>query len=65
MFFCVDGWAWRKGVTYGSIIIDYINGWPIDLLGDMETERFREWIERHEKVDTVSRDRSTDYISHL
>ena len=65
MFFCVDGWAWRKGVTYGSIIIDYTNGWPIDLLGDRGTESFREWIERHEKVHTVSRDRSTDYISHL
>ena len=43
----VDDWAWRKGVTYGSIIIDYTNGWPIDLLGDRETESFREWMERH------------------
>ena len=61
----VDDWAWRKRVTYGSIIIDYTNGWPIDLLGDRGAESFREWIERHEKVHTVSRDRSTDYISHL
>ena len=30
----VDDWAWLKGVTYGSIIIDLENGWPIDLLGD-------------------------------
>ena len=61
----VDDWAWRKGVTYGSIIIDYTNGWPIDLLGDRGTESFREWIERHEKVHTVSRDRSTDYSSAI
>ena len=61
----VDDWAWRKGVTYGSIIIDYTNGWPIDLLGDRETESFREWMERHEKVHTVSRDRSTDYSSAI
>lgn len=61
----VDDWAWRKGITYGSIIIDYTNGWPIDLLGDRETESFREWMGQHEKVHTVSRDRSTDYSSAI
>ena len=61
----VDDWAWRKGVTYGSIIIDYANGWPIDLLGDRDTESFREWMEQHKKVHTVSRDRSTDYSSAI
>ena len=61
----VDDWAWRKGVTYGSIIIDYANGWPIDLLGDRETESFRQWMEKHDKVQTVSRDRSTDYSSAI
>jgi hypothetical protein len=61
----VDDWAWRKGVTYGSIIIDYTNGWPIDLLGDREAESFREWMEQHENVHIVSRDRSTDYSSAI
>lgn len=61
----VDDWAWRKGVAYGSIIIDYANGWPIDLLGDRETESFRQWMEEHKKVHTVSRDRSTDYSSAI
>ena len=61
----VDDWAWRKGVAYGSIIIDYTNGWPIDLLGDRETESFRLWMEEHKKVHTVSRDRSTDYSSAI
>lgn len=61
----VDDWAWRKGVTYGSIIINYENGWPIDLLGDRDTESFRQWMEEHEKVSVVSRDRSTDYSSAI
>ena len=61
----VDDWAWRKGVTYGSIIIDYANGWPIDLLGDRDTEGFRQWMVEHKKVHTVSRDRSTDYSSAI
>lgn len=59
----VDDWAWLKGVTYGSIIIDLENGWPIDLLGDRETESFRKWMEQHGDVRLVSRDRSTDYSS--
>ena len=41
----VDDWAGRKGTTYGSIIIDPVNGWPIDLLGDRETDSFRNWME--------------------
>lgn len=61
----VDDWAWRKGVTYGSIIIDYENGWPIDLLGDRDTDSFRQWMEEHEAVSIVSRDRSTDYSSAI
>ena len=61
----VDDWAWRKGVTYGSIIIDYENGWPIDLLGDRNTDSFRQWMEEHEAVRVVSRDRSTDYSSAI
>jgi len=59
----VDDWAWQKGVTYGSIIIDLENGWVIDLLGDRETESFRMWMEQHQEVRLVSRDRSTDYSS--
>lgn len=61
----VDDWAWRKGVTYGSIIIDYENGWPIDLLGDRDTDSFRQWMDEHEAVRVVSRDRSTDYSSAI
>lgn len=61
----VDDWAWRKGITYGSILIDYANGRPIDLLGDRNTESFHGWLERHEKVRMVSRDRSTDYSSAI
>ena len=61
----VDDWAWRKGVTYGSIIIDLENGWPIDLLGDRETDSFHSWMEEHEQVCLVSRDRSTDYSSAI
>ena len=61
----VDDWAWRKGVTCGSIIIDLENGLPIDLLGDRGTDSFRSWMEEHGQVCLVSRDRSTDYSSAI
>ena len=61
----VDDWAWRKGVTYGSIVIDLKEGRPIDLLGDRETDSFREWMQAHGQVELVSRDRSTDYSSAI
>ena len=61
----VDDWAWRKGVTYGSIVIDLKEGRPIDLLGDRETDSFREWMQCHGQVELVSRDRSTDYSSAI
>ena len=61
----VDDWAWRKGVRYGSIIIDYERGHPIDLIGDRGADSFEKWIEEHKKVGVVSRDRSTDYSSAI
>ena len=32
----VDDWAFRKGVTYGSIIVSLDTGEVIDLLGDRD-----------------------------
>ncbi|MCF0178293.1 MAG: ISL3 family transposase [Bacteroidales bacterium] len=61
----VDDWAMRKGATYGSIIVSMESGHPIDILGDREQSSFREWIEKHGKVEIVSRDRSTDYSAAI
>ena len=57
----VDDWAWRKGVSYGSIVIDLLNKYPVDLLGDREAKSFLEWMEEHPCVNVVSRDRATGY----
>lgn len=61
----VDDWAYRKGVTYGSIIVNMESGEVIDLLGDRDVESFHYWLEQHQKVKLVSRDRSTDYSAAI
>ena len=61
----VDDWAYRKGVTYGSIIVSMETGEVIDLLGDREAESFQKWLDMHREVKLVSRDRSTDYSAAI
>lgn len=61
----VDDWAFRKGVTYGSIIVSLDTGEVIDLLGGRDVESFRGWLDSHTQVRVVSRDRSTDYSAAI
>nr|AIF26286.1 putative hypothetical protein [uncultured bacterium Lq_025_E06] len=61
----VDDWAFRKGVTYGSIIVSLETGSVIDLLGDRDVSSFQTWLDGHSQVAIVSRDRSTDYTAAI
>jgi len=61
----VDDWAFRKGVTYGSIIVSLDTSKVIDLLGDRNSDSFRTWLDNHTGVSVVSRDRSTDYTAAI
>ncbi len=36
----VDEWAWRKGQSYGTILVDLEQHIPIDLLEDASAESF-------------------------
>jgi len=61
----VDDWAYRKGVSYGSIIVNLEKGSFLALLGDRDHDSFKDWLDRHACVDTVSRDRSTEYSAAI
>lgn len=61
----IDDWAWRKGLSYGTIVIDLRRKRPIDLLGNRAESCFRSWMENHNEVNLVSRDRSTAYSSAI
>lgn len=61
----VDDWAFRKGVTYGTIIVDLDSGHVCDMLGTREESDFSTWLSDHPHINMVSRDRSTEYSAAI
>lgn len=59
----VDDWAWKKGQTYGTILVDLERHRPIDLLPDRTSVTTEGWLRSHPEVDLVSRDRSGEYAA--
>jgi transposase len=59
----IDDWAWKKGQTYGTILVDLERRTTIDLLPDRSTETVVAWLRAHPEVEIVSRDRGTEYAA--
>ena len=61
----VDDWAYRKGISYGTVLVNLSTRKVIDLLPDRSAASFQEWLKAHPEIKIVSRDRSTDYSSAI
>ncbi len=59
----IDDWSWKKGVTYGTILVDLELRRPIELLPDRSAETAQAWLRTHPEVDIVSRDRGGEYAA--
>ena len=57
----IDDWAWRKGASYGTIIVDLERRRVVDLLADRSAETTGGWLKKHPEVEVVSRDRTGLY----
>lgn len=57
----VDDWAIRKGHRYGTILVDLEQHRVVDLLPDRTAATLKGWLQVHNGVEWVARDRSLEY----
>ena len=57
----IDDFAWKRGKAYGTVIVDLDSHTIIDLLPDREAASVKRWLEQHEEIELVSRDRGGAY----
>ncbi|MGA2730874.1 MAG: ISL3 family transposase [Terracidiphilus sp.] len=53
----VDDWAWKKGQSYGTILVDLERRTVADLLPQRSAEQLAEWLKQHPEVEVITRDR--------
>lgn len=53
----VDDWAWRKGHSYGTILVDLERHKVVGLLPERSAESIQQWLENHPGIETINRDR--------
>ncbi len=54
---------WKKGQTYGTILVDLELRRPVDLLPDRSEETLEAWLRTHPEIDIISRDRAGGYAA--
>ena len=57
----VDDWAWSKGQTFGTILVDLERSQVVDLLPTRSADSLVEWLAQYPEVTIVSRDRQGVY----
>ena len=57
----IDDWAYKKGHTYGTVIVDLKQRRIIDLLPDREAHTVEAWLKERPWVKVVTRDRYSKY----
>ncbi|MBO0653793.1 transposase [Streptomyces triculaminicus] len=57
----VDEFAFRRGCTYGTILVDVEAGTVVDVLPDRTSETFATWLRQHPGAEIICRDRASAY----
>jgi transposase len=59
----IDDWCWKRGQTYGTILVDLELRKPIEVLPDRKAETVEVWLRNHPEIEVVSRDRGGEYAA--
>ena len=54
----IDDWSWRRGCSYGTIVVDLERRVVVDVLADRTAAGTADWLRAHPEVEIISRDRS-------
>lgn len=61
----IDDWAFRKGVNYGTILVDMQTSKPIDLLPTRNGADLNKWLQDHPDIEIITRDRASSYSAAI
>jgi transposase len=61
----VDDRAHRKGVSYGTILIDMETSRPIELLPSRNGQVLKDWLLKYNDVKFVTRERASSYAAAI
>src|SRR5215510_9012279 len=61
----VDDFAFRKGQSYGTILVDQERHQVVDLLPDREAETLANWLGGHPRIEIVTHDRASYYAEGI
>jgi transposase len=53
----IDDWSWRKGESYGTVMVDLGRREVVDVLPGRSAEATADWLRHHPQVEVISRDR--------
>lgn len=59
----IDDWAFRRNVSYGTILVDLNDHQVVDLLPDRKASTVETWLLAHPGVQLISRDRAGEYAT--
>ncbi|MFE1415575.1 transposase [Streptomyces sp. NPDC058746] len=57
----MDQFSFRKGRTYGTLLVDVEAVRVVDVLPDLTSETFAAWLREHPGAEIICRDRTTAY----
>jgi len=59
----IDDFSFKRGRTFGTVLVDMQSHQVIDLLPDRKAETTKAWMQAHPEIKIVSRDRGGEYAS--